>query len=256
MTKISVLTPSYNASKYIEKAIQSVLVQNYANFEHIIFDGGSQDGTIEILQKYPHLIWVSEKDKGQSDAMNKAFEKSTGNIIVYLNADDYFEPNAFNIIIEAFKNNADIDMVVGNLKWDLGTHQEIITPEIEYLKILYHFKYHFPYNPVSYFYTRDLQNKVGKFSLQENYAMDYVFLLRAFQLCKPLKINATLGCFVMTGENNTGKVNPLLRCKKVAIRHCYKHDKLQLPIYIFRYYWHLYLMKPFFSTLRNWNITK
>lgn len=71
LLKISILTPSYNQGKYIEENILSVMNQNYPNFEHIIIDGGSTDNTDEILRKYPHLKWVSEKDEGQSDALNK-----------------------------------------------------------------------------------------------------------------------------------------------------------------------------------------
>jgi len=94
--KISVITPSLNSGEHIERAIQSVLAQNYDNFEHIIVvDGLSTDNTLDILKKYPHLTWVSEKDSGQSNAMNKGFAMSSGEIIVYLNADDYFLPEAF-----------------------------------------------------------------------------------------------------------------------------------------------------------------
>ena len=93
--KISVITPSYNARRFIEDAIRSVIGQGYPNFEHIVVDGGSSDGTVDILLKYPHVKWVSEPDRGQSDAMNKGFAMSSGDIIVYLNADDYFEPGAF-----------------------------------------------------------------------------------------------------------------------------------------------------------------
>ena len=100
--KISILTPSYNSGKYIERAIESVVDQGYDNWEHIIVDGGSTDGTAVILKKYPHLKWISEPDKGQSDAMNKAFEMSNGDIIGYLNADDWYELSIFSLIADVF----------------------------------------------------------------------------------------------------------------------------------------------------------
>src|SRR5690554_2762648 len=112
--KISILTPSYNSGPYIEKCIKSVLNQDYKNYEHIIVDGGSTDETLELLDKYKHLIWISEKDNGQSDAMNKAFGMSTGDIIVYCNADDYFAENIFLHILNIFKQYPDTDIVVGN----------------------------------------------------------------------------------------------------------------------------------------------
>ena len=99
MMKISILTPSYNAEQFLDRAICSVRQQDYEHWEHIIVDGGSTDGTLELLQKYPHLIWKSEPDKGQSDAMNKAFAMATGDLIVSLTADDYFEPHVFTSVI-------------------------------------------------------------------------------------------------------------------------------------------------------------
>lgn len=111
---ISVITPSFNAAPYIEQAINSVLHQRYENFEHIIVDGGSIDGTVEILKRYPHLKWISEVDKGQSDAMNKGYKLSSGDVIVYLNADDYFEEGAFEAVTEAFNRGA--KFVIGNVR--------------------------------------------------------------------------------------------------------------------------------------------
>lgn len=203
--KISVLTPSFNSSGFIERAILSVLHQDYANVEHIIADAGSDDGTVEILKKYGHLVWISEKDKGQSDAMNKAFKISTGDIIVYLNADDYFEPNVFGKIVKYFNEN-NCDIVVGNLyNRYFNNDKEILTkPEYTLKKILYPQRYHFPYNPVSYFYRRHIQEKVGEFPIEEHYAMDYWFLLRAFnKQNKVEKLEIPFGTFYRTGMNKT-----------------------------------------------------
>ena len=103
--KISVLTPSYNMGQFIEENILSVLNQNYKNFEHIIIDGGSTDNTVEILKKYPHLKWVSEPDKGQSDAYNKGLKMVTGDLVLCLNADDYLLNNTvFEKVVEAINN--------------------------------------------------------------------------------------------------------------------------------------------------------
>ena len=87
---ISIVTVVYNGEKYLEDSIKSVLNQSYKNIEYIIIDGGSTDGTLGIIRKYEKYIsyWVSEPDKGQSDALNKGFKKSTGSILAWLNADD------------------------------------------------------------------------------------------------------------------------------------------------------------------------
>jgi glycosyltransferase involved in cell wall biosynthesis len=94
--KISIVTPSFNQSKYLEETIRSVLLQGYPNLEYIIIDGGSTDGSVEIIKKYgPWLAyWVSEPDQGQSDAINKGWSKATGNILAYLNSDDTYFPSA------------------------------------------------------------------------------------------------------------------------------------------------------------------
>ncbi|WP_225318058.1 glycosyltransferase family 2 protein [Flavobacterium luteum] len=116
MIKISIVTPSFNQGKFIEDAIESVLIQDYANFEHIIIDGCSTDNTIEVLKKYPHLIWVSEKDEGQSDALNKGFKKATGNIIGWLNSDDMYLPNTFKNVVHEL-TDMHVDAVYGNYKF-------------------------------------------------------------------------------------------------------------------------------------------
>ena len=111
--KISIVTVSLNQGNFIEDAIQSVLNQNYKNFEHIIIDGLSTDNTINILKKYEHLVWISEKDEGQSDALNKGFKKCTGDIIGWLNSDDMYLEDTFDTIVYEMQNSS-IDAVYGN----------------------------------------------------------------------------------------------------------------------------------------------
>ena len=105
LPKISIVMPSYNQVEFIERSILSVLNQNYQNYELLIIDGGSNDGTIEIIKKYQKYItfWISEKDKGQSDALNKGFKLCTGEIYGWLNSDDVYLPNAFKLIMKAAK---------------------------------------------------------------------------------------------------------------------------------------------------------
>jgi len=108
LPKISIITPSYNQALYLEQSIQSVLSQEYPNLEYIIIDGGSKDGSVDIISKYNEYItyWTSEPDKGQSDALNKGFSLATGDIIGWLNSDDTYQPGTFREVANIFKNNA------------------------------------------------------------------------------------------------------------------------------------------------------
>lgn len=234
--KISVLTPSYNSGKYISRAIESVLQQEYKNVEHIVMDGGSTDGTVEILKRYPQLIWASERDNGQADAMNKAFNKSTGDLIVYLNADDWFDVGVFDKVIAAF-NNTDAPMVIGN-----GTMvfdgQEETTPWISsstYQHCLQHYRYSFPLNPCTYFYKREVQQQVP-FNPRNHFAMDYEFILKALLKFKAVKVESNFGFYWFDGVNKSSTRNSRRDCRQVVIRHCMKNDPLALPVYLYDFY--------------------
>lgn len=127
LPKISIVTPSFNQAAYLEETIDSVLSQQYPNLEYIIIDGGSKDNSVEIIKQYQqHLTyWISEKDKGQVDAINKGLKHCTGAIFNWLNSDDYLEPNALKTIAEAFENH-DADCVAGKVNNFSENESEII----------------------------------------------------------------------------------------------------------------------------------
>ena len=199
--KISVITPSFNAVKTIENSIWSVLSQSYTNFEHIIIDGVSTDGTVNILKKYSHIKWISEPDGGQSEAMNKGFDLATGEIIVYLNADDYFLSSAFGKVIPAFENGA--NFVVGDLVVEKAGEYFINVPKVKLADMLRHWEMNaFPYNPVGYFYRREVQQKIP-FNINNSNMMDLEFLLDVASTYDLVKINALLGVYQCIEDTKT-----------------------------------------------------
>ncbi|ADB38601.1 glycosyltransferase family 2 protein [Spirosoma linguale] len=115
--KLTVVTPSYNQAQYLERTILSVLNQQYPNLEYFIMDGGSTDGSVDIIKKYaPYLAgWVSEKDKGQTDAINKGFKRATGDYVAFQNSDDVFAPDAFYRVAEAWRKAPDTDVFFGDM---------------------------------------------------------------------------------------------------------------------------------------------
>jgi glycosyltransferase involved in cell wall biosynthesis len=104
LLKISIVTPSYNQGQYLEETIQSVLDQNYPNLEYIIMDGGSTDNSVDIIKKYESQLahWESKPDNGQADAIKRGFDMATGDILAWLNSDDYYLPDTFNQVSELF----------------------------------------------------------------------------------------------------------------------------------------------------------
>ena len=113
---VSIVTPSFNQARYIEATIQSVLSQDYARIEYLIVDGGSTDGTVEIIKKHEGRLawWVSEQDQGQTDAINKGFERAQGQILAWLNSDDTYEPGAVSAAVKYLLDHPEVGMVYGN----------------------------------------------------------------------------------------------------------------------------------------------
>jgi glycosyltransferase involved in cell wall biosynthesis len=111
---VSIVTPSFNKGSFIEETILSIRNQDYSHIEHIVMDGGSKDGTLDILRKYEdRLTWISEPDKGQSDAINKGWRLAKGEIIAYLNADDTYTPGAVEAAVRFLADHPDVDLVYG-----------------------------------------------------------------------------------------------------------------------------------------------
>lgn len=115
--KVSIVTPSYNQARYLKQTIRSVLGQDYLSLEYFVMDGGSGDGSLEIIQQYADRLtgWVSEKDQGQADAINKGLKQAGGEIVAWLNSDDYYLPGAIASAVETFRQHPEAGLVYGDV---------------------------------------------------------------------------------------------------------------------------------------------
>ena len=208
--KISVITASFNQGRYIKTTIESVLAQRYQPFEHIIVDGGSTDETISILKQYPHLKWSSEADEGQADALNKALNQATGDIIAWINSDDWYEEGTFDAVVAALE---DYPVVMGScaIVDDQGRLlYEVPNVERTWFDLLrYWVPYSIPTQPAIFFRREvltGLERGGGELLDKElYYTMDYDLWARMAIRAPFLKrVDKRFAYYRMTETNKTG----------------------------------------------------
>jgi glycosyltransferase involved in cell wall biosynthesis len=178
----------------LEKCILNVAENLPPDTEHLIVDGGSSDGTVgllkELSERFQHLRWISEKDQGQSDAMNKGIRLAQGKWIGFLNADDFYTSGALVSVLAIIKSNPDKDrFLVGNLNIIDESDQLISVnkPSGMSLPALLADTCQWPYNPAAYFYPAALHAKIGYFPIHEHFAMDYDFILKLMMAGFPVE---------------------------------------------------------------------
>ena len=201
--KLTVVTPSYNQGKYIKRTIESVLSQGISDLEYIVMDGGSTDETVDILKSYgDKIIWRSEKDKGQTDAVNKGIKASTGEIIGWLNSDDIYYPETFEKVLKVFAENPDVNVVYGNayhIDEEDGIMEEYYTEDFDYERLK---DICFICQP-SLFFRKSVVDKYGYLDDKLQYTMDYDYWLRLGKGEKFYRINDFIAGSRLYDDNKT-----------------------------------------------------
>ncbi|MFN0050357.1 MAG: glycosyltransferase family 2 protein [Cytophagales bacterium] len=207
----SIIIPSYNQGHFIKQTIDSILDQSYKNVEILVIDGGSTDHTVEILKGYNEKIfWLSENDRGQTHAINKGIALAKGNIITYLNSDDYYLVDTLQNVKSFFEANKDrywltgdyiiVDKNGNRIQSIIGTYKSFFRRFLSFnlLSVLN------PVNQPSTFLTRDLIAKVGLFNEEYRYVMDYDYWMRAIKIQKPIIVKNKLAAFRIHSDSKGG----------------------------------------------------
>jgi glycosyltransferase involved in cell wall biosynthesis len=232
LPRISIITPSYNQGHFIEQTIRSVLLQGYPNLEYIIIDGGSTDNTIEIIKRYEPWIayWVSEPDRGQSHAINKGIAKATGDILAYLNSDDYYLPEALLKVAEYFQNFPQIDLLHGRCRYVNEENEKIgeqfgnIHKLEEILDLWDVWWKQRQFVQPEVFWSKRITDRIGLFNEDLHFVMDYEYWLRVLQAGGTIgSISDELSCFRFTAaqksKQHNGVAEELLKVVHPALWH-------------------------------------
>ena len=183
--RISVITPSFNQSRFIEQTIRSVIMQAYPNVEYIIVDGGSTDGTVEIIKKYDRYLahWESEPDRGQSHAINKGLARATGEILCWLNSDDYYLPDTLKTVAESLSDRTGNLALVGHCiqVYDDGRPPLEGKGKYEGLDRLLRFWKGYQMHQPSIFWRREVFDRVGYLDESLHMTMDFDYWVRIAQ---------------------------------------------------------------------------
>lgn len=235
--KITIVTPSFNQGAFISEALLSVKQQNYSELEHLVIDGGSTDGTLDILREcstkpeWKHLHWVSEPDAGQSDALNKGFRAATGDLVGWLNSDDRYRPGAFASILDAVRSRPEADIYYGDYTFmDSQGRIRRIRREIEFNRFILHYHRVLYIPTTTTFFRRRIFDDGNFLDVQLQLAMDYDFFLRLAQRGYGFKhVNALIADFRLHSESKTGSF-----CEQQLKEHDMLARKYSLALSRFR----------------------
>ncbi|MEN9563062.1 MAG: hypothetical protein RIR73_1306 [Chloroflexota bacterium] len=192
MTLVSIITPSYNQAKYLEHTMLSVLNQDHPHIEYIVVDGASTDGSVEIIKKYAGKLahWESAKDKGQAEAINKGFARATGEIVAWLNSDDYYLPGTISAAVKVFEENPDVVLVYANMlavdengkTFNTLNYKKLTLEDLMCFQII---------GQPSVFIRRSALQKTSGLDLTFHFLLDHLLWIKIAKQGKLLHINQT-----------------------------------------------------------------
>lgn len=200
--KISVITPSYNQGEFLKRTMQSVVDQGYPDLEFLVFDGGSTDDSVQIIESFEsHLShWESKPDRGQSHAINKGFERATGDVVTWLNSDDTLLPGALTAVNRVFEADEEIDAVYGDFVYmdanDNMLRRRHLFRKFRYETLLFHDYLGQP----AVFYRRRVLEKIGLLDEALKYSMDWDFFLRMKRQCNMVHLAQPLAGYRLHPE--------------------------------------------------------
>lgn len=189
--KISIVTPSYQQGEFIEETIRSILLQGYPNLEYLIIDGGSTDATVEIIRKYEPFLtdWVSERDRGQSHAINKGWERATGEILHFLNSDDLLLPGTLATVAQVFSDNEAIQVVSGVCPVkDVALKEELRTKRPRAFDLAHFLLDREGIGQPATFIRREVFEKTGGMDERLHYTMDREYWMRVSLRCPGVQV--------------------------------------------------------------------
>lgn len=204
LPKITVITPSYNQANYLRETCRSIVEQNYPNLEWFICDGGSTDGSVDVIKDFePHLAWwTSEKDRGQTDALNKGYARATGEISCFVNSDDTLEAGALHYAARAF--TPEVNWIVGwAVYFDNAGDEWVYGPQSTARPI--DMFLHNPVPQISSFWRTSARDKVGLFDEAYQWSFDYEYWMRLYFKAgwKPTMVRRCLGGFRLHMESKS-----------------------------------------------------